>query len=277
MRTILVYTHPFNFTSGGIVVLHKLCHLLRQKDQNARLWMVDDDWTTWATWPEYDTPIANGKVDPRDCVVIYPEIVSGNILEAKHAVWWLLNKPGFWGGTFEAKPEDLIVTYSDHFSADYPNAEQLRVIECWFEYFSPDPTIVRKGGCYAMRKGAIMGKQPIPETDGLKPIVDSSYDIAFLRNTFRESEVFYSYDSATFLSLHAALCGCTSIVIPDEGMTKDQWLNKFPLMKYGVAYGLEDRAWSETTKDKVRDHLMEEEAKCLLTVDNLIERINNLT
>jgi predicted glycosyltransferase len=36
------------------------------------------------------------------------------------------------------------------------------------------------------------------------------------------------------------MCGCTSIVVPDPKVSKEQWLNGSRLNQYGIAYGEDD-------------------------------------
>ena len=51
----------------------------------------------------------------------------------------------------------------------------------------------------------------------------------------------------------ATKCGCTSIVIPDEGVSKEDWK---PNVKdtYGIAYGLNDVEYAIETKDKFLEY-----------------------
>ena len=54
---------------------------------------------------------------------------------------------------------------------------------------------------------------------------------------FNSVEYFYSYDSATFISVLAALCGAKSIIIPDGTRTTEQLIKAKP---YGIAHGVSD-------------------------------------
>jgi tetratricopeptide (TPR) repeat protein len=225
-QTILITANAFDVRVGGLVVLHKLCYLLRQKGLDARLWMFQGDTKTY-----FDTPIGNGDVDPRDCVLVYPEVVTGNPLRGKHVIRWLLNTPGFFGVPFMHEPGDLLVSYTRHFSRRYPACEELTVFEAWLDHFKPDPTAYRSGGCYSVRKGH--RKRRIPETEGLLEL--QNYDLESLRQLFTTREVFYSYDAMSFLSTFAALCGCVSIVIPEPNLTKQEWRERCPLLSRGIA------------------------------------------
>ena len=67
---------------------------------------------------------------------------------------------------------------------------------------------------------------------------------------FNNYKYFISYDSLTFLSVIAALCGCISIVIKVNGLSKQDWLDTTAAadylrvtgepMLYGIAYGADD-------------------------------------
>ena len=73
---------------------------------------------------------------------------------------------------------------------------------------------------------------------------------------FNSCKRFYSYDTETYLSILAALCGCESVVVPYKQVTKDQVLGKQPAFKYGVAYGLEDLDYANTTREDLREYLL---------------------
>ena len=55
---------------------------------------------------------------------------------------------------------------------------------------------------------------------------------------FKRSKTFVSYDLYTAYSTFAALCGCDSVVIPQEGINVDQWIPD-QYHRAGIAYGFE--------------------------------------
>ena len=67
---------------------------------------------------------------------------------------------------------------------------------------------------------------------------------------FNNHKYFISYDSITFLSVIAALCGCITIVKKVDGLSKYDWLNTTCAANYlkesgenslyGIAYGADD-------------------------------------
>ena len=98
LQKYLIYTPSYNPQSGGIIVLHKLCHMLNNLGAHAFLFHDKiDNVNYFNTNPEYLTPIADLSILNQDPIVIYPEIVIGNPLNAKHVVRWLLNRPGVIG------------------------------------------------------------------------------------------------------------------------------------------------------------------------------------
>ena len=54
---------------------------------------------------------------------------------------------------------------------------------------------------------------------------------------FNKYEFCYSYDTQTFYSTIAALCGCKSIVVLEPGKTKKDYIGPDDPDTYGVAYG----------------------------------------
>jgi hypothetical protein len=96
-----------------------------------------------------------------------------------------------------------------------------------------------------------------------------------LKETLNKTNLYISYDTATYHSIIAALCGATSVVVPDKTHTKEEWIQKLPMMKYGVAWGLEDVDWAVQTKDKVREHLLELEKESNQMIDDFIQNTTN--
>jgi len=109
----------------------------------------------------------------------------------------------------------------------------------------------RKGTCFTYRKAL--------NTHGKHPKIvhnPNSFEITRKHTQkdyiifFNKYKYFVSYDSLTFLSVIAALCGCISIVKKVDGLSKQDWLNTTAAADYlkeynepglyGIAYGAED-------------------------------------
>ncbi len=242
---IVIWVPPqgFDEACGGIVVLYKLCHMLRERGTDAYLYGNH----TMSAYKDWSTPTTNTV---KDSIVVYPEIVNGNPLQTDRVVRWLLNKPGVIGGDEEYGKDDLIFHYADKFRSAYPSS-QLMIFERWANLFNQIPEYGRNGGCYLNHKGTSKKRNSFTQfaveikCGNLKALVD----------IFRQSEYFYSYDSTTFLSVAAALCGCLSIVAPDDGVSATEWRTSHLMNRYGIAYGIEDIPYALETQSLVLPHM----------------------
>ena len=90
------------------------------------------------------------------------------------------------------------------------------------------------------------------------------------------SASFISYDSLTAYSRFAVLSGCVSIVIPDQGVSADEW---YPNTKdrWGIAYGLSDEAiaWAERTRHLVGGRIQEEEDGCQQDLTRFLKDVDD--
>jgi len=238
---IILWTPNYNEASGGVVVLHKLCHLLRQRGEDA--------YCTSDIRPErFDCPrIYQKDIDPTNDVVIYPEVYDGNPAGVKKVVRWLLNTPGVMGGSGMFAETDYVYHFSPMFW-DERSRGQLTVFELFEDLFCP-PTepVEREGALFAIHKGNINPRRPCTaDAVGIGTATPNKWLL------FQKAEVFYSYDTATFMSIQAAMCGCESIVLPygDYQLWRQQ-----PNYKYGIAWGLEQREQKKTELDLVTPYL----------------------
>ena len=72
-----------------------------------------------------------------------------------------------------------------------------------------------------------------------------------------------SYDSSTFYTIIAALCGCIPVVYKVQGLNKQQWIQTTAASEYvkskgldnlyGIAYGEEDLEYAESTIHLVKE------------------------
>ncbi len=228
---ILVWTPGWRDDSGGVIALHRLCFMLREQGANASLWgpQVEDC---------YGNPYASvTDTATSECTVVYPEIVSGDPLGAKKVVRWLLNVPGRLAGDGKFAPDDLIITYARTF---HPTAPEVFVFDLFPEHIHANGTADRSGGIFIVRKGA--HKPRLPAIDGENFFLNGDETKpANFGAWARRSKRCYSYDAATWLSVQAVLCGCESYVVPDEGVSAQQWRDEHWLFRVGVGYGLDDK------------------------------------
>ena len=79
-----------------------------------------------------------------------------------------------------------------------------------------------------------------------------------MAEVFNRVRVCISYDAYTMYSAYAAMCGCLSIVVPEEGVSKEKWLPN-PADRYGMAYGFDDLLHAEQTRQLVLPRLKAQE------------------
>ena len=285
-KKYIIMAPSYNENSGGIVVLHKLCHLLNNIGYEAYLipyrnsyyvsrynifstgfnflkWSVLNWFRPFRTNKSFNTPLFSGPQPIDDeYIVIYAEVVFGNPLGSKNAVRWLLHQPGYHEGVFYYSSCELIYKFNSAIrDFEYPGSKtsghELKVIHYPTDlYYPPQKESARKGTAYCIRKGK-----------GKKFIQDHSQDILIddlnhsqVADAFRKCKYFISYDEYTAYSIFAVLCGCISVVVPSDGVSIDSWYPREE-DRYGIAYGLENLEWAMSTTQMVKNHIISEEKK----------------
>jgi hypothetical protein len=260
----LIVAYAYTSAGGGIIALHKLCHEMVRLGYDASLWFIGHGYTD----PGYNTPVANPHgtpiVDPSECCVIYPEGVHNNPLGAKVAVTWILYMTG------DALP--FRVSYAPFFCKNYPGTEPLTVIETCEKYCKLPEVENREGACFLVRKGASTPR--IPETENgraFEIVTDRETDRIY--KLFQSKSIFYNYDISSYHSVQAALCGCTSVVVPAPGVSKEDWRSGHPILSKGIAYGLDDLDYAKNTLPELLDHLHNIEKEGVNQIHRLVERV----
>lgn len=301
MRKFLIFSPGFDEDNGGVILLHKLCHVLNQLGRTSSLTPFFENYeisrTNWVrplgnvvgsvlwarqryrTNPDFYTPVitspGSGK-DLDDFVVVYPEIISGNPLNARHVVRWLLYRPGGHTGKIHYGTGELYVPYRTPFGQiELPGstvlADELRIVHYPLDLYQPPAeNTPRAGTAYLVRKGAD------------KPLVHHSHDAIRIdglshreiAEIFQKVQTFVSYDSYTAYSFYAALSGCDSVVIPDEGVSEHAWLPD-PAERHGISYGWDQLDHARNTRDLVRPRLLAEENNNLENVRRFVEHVDN--
>jgi hypothetical protein len=129
---------------------------------------------------------------------------------------------------------------------------------------------IRKGTAYCLRKGR--GRKLIHDTDD-SILIDglSKNDVI---DVLRSVKTFYSYDLETAYSQFAALCGCDSVVVPDPGLTEQQW-RQDARYRYGIAYGSENIEEARSTVSMLRPFMKELELDSVRQVLSFMNEVND--
>lgn len=169
-----------------------------------------------------------------DTIVVYSEGVYGNPLRAKNVVRWFLYHNRFPNNPEAYGENELVFSFREHFN-DYDLNPSCRLLT--LNYFDKDLYKQtnfgeRSGVCYIIRKGK--NREDLPKTfDG--PIIDDLPEkekVAVLNRC----KYCYDYDTQTFYTSIACVCGCIPIVVMEPGKKKSDYLGKGDF-DYGKAYG----------------------------------------
>lgn len=169
-----------------------------------------------------------------DTIVVYSEGVYGNPLHAKNIVRWFLYHNRFPNNPEAYGKEELVFSYREVFN-DYNLNPKCRLFTLYYfnnELYKQTNFGKRNGVCYIIRKGK--NRPDLPKTfDG--PIIDdlSEKEKVVVLNRCKYC---YDYDTQTFYTSIACVCGCIPIVVMEPGKTKSDYLGRGDI-DYGVAYG----------------------------------------
>lgn len=254
LKTIVLAPGEYTNAGGGCIALHKLAHNLALCGAESYI-MAD------SKNPDYkgaliDETTAKGIAALPDCMVIYPEVVCGNPLNAKHITRWILYHVRNYGQFGVFGENDLIYKYAAHFNTRLGNNidGELRAMELDLSKWV-DKGMPRYESCHLYKKAGANKADIHPAGSICIDNYPQNGGLESLIYMFNQRTHFYSYDDATFLSALAALCGCKSIVVPTDGVTESEWRGGFPYFYYGIAYGVENLQWAEDTAQYLRAHL----------------------
>jgi hypothetical protein len=263
----IIWTWKWQKHVGGVRVMHKLCDYLNRIGEDACI--VSENITN----PNYITPHYNEEegFDSENTVVIYPECITDNPLNAKHVVRWLL----FHQTISYPNKNDYIFKYYPYYGSEFNKCDGLlRINDFALDFWTNENKDIRNYNTVLVRKGA--HKVSSNWHSKLKNIfvyddIEKEYnDENILKWAMNQSNIFLSYDASSFCSVRAALCGCVSIVVPDYNLSKEDWLNAYSINKYGVSYGGEDTERAIETLPLVKPHLESIQNDSLKTVHDFV-------
>ncbi|ASG00992.1 WavQ [Vibrio anguillarum] len=295
---ILVYSQNFDSKNGGVVVLHRLVHLINTTTEHEAFLVPNSlnltvskysiagmklklkhnkkvkQYTNKSQW---STPVLESlqEIDLSQVIVVYPEITSGNPLNAKNVVRWLLHQPAHFSGQAKYGKNELIFKFNSAIKDfSLPNSktseQELKVIYYPTDLYNEEgvqPYQERTLTCHAIRKG-----KHKPKVHSEESILIDSLSHEEVAHLFKQAKRFISYDDYTAYSIFANLCGCESIVVPDSNTTIEQW---YPNItdRYGIAYGFDEEQlrWAKDTQSLVKEHVENEHRRSEQCVKDFIK------
>lgn len=264
MKNILVYTYSqFDPNCGGIIVQYELCRILDSLGINVRML------APLKIHNNIFNKYYDGEFDLNNTVVIYGETIHNNPLNALYVVRWILAPIGIFSdinihNTWNKN--DLIYYFN---SEEKISANPDKVVDNVYKllpciFIHPEinnNNTSRNGVCFTIRKASIYHKQ----INIIHPIDSLEINCTQLEciEIFKRYKYFISYDPLTFLSIISALCGCISIVVKVDGLSKQDWLNTLTTIDYfkqseekvlyGIAYGTEEIEFAKNTMHLVKE------------------------
>lgn len=258
MKKNFVFVSTAPFFGGALVICH-LANLLRKRGYDAKIFLVDyipvpdrkfrlvKFYIKWmllaiknifvsrkSDYYPIDFKIKKTPFISKNTIVVYPDIIFGNPLRATKVVRWFLFYNRFVNDSEAYGRGDLFFAYREIFN-DYDLNPTCRLLHiCYFnsDLYRQTNFGPREGVCYIVRKGK---KRPdLPKFfDG--PVIDNLPEkekVAVLN----QCKCCCDYDTQTFYTSIACVCGCVPIVMMEPGKTKSDYLGKGDV-DYGRAYG----------------------------------------
>jgi glycosyltransferase involved in cell wall biosynthesis len=269
MKPYLICTLPWNEMSAGITVLWKLSQALYERFPG-NVFVVDK-----YQGPHSIPTVDQCKTSRQDCIAIYPEVVTGNPLNAGSVVRYLLNLPGVIAGPLFFPESEQLFIFSNFFNQkmNYHQDRVLTVPYLPYKRFK-DLHQERGGKLYFIGKGIV--SQSLDAKNLGNGIDFNGIDGQdFLINKLNHCEVLYSYDSVTAMTAIARLCGCPVVIIPNPQYTREECQVEDTWGLGGIGYGLEEEEYAKETIDS--EKLVEYYEKELSNFDSHLDRFIEIT
>lgn len=219
MRPIVIVAPDYSHTSNGVRALHNLAHTINALGFTARVLILGKDSifgkgsVEQFTNPEWNTPLLDDSekdfID--EGIVLYPEVVKGNPLCAKHVARWLGNKEGVLrnGEGMDASRDDFLIAHSKVIKGDAHCVLFYAYTNPCFNDLGADPEKRVLNATY-IGKGYLYGKVgPITDASGLTLEIGRKWpptqeQLALL---LKRVACFYTWDCWSATNVDAVMCG----------------------------------------------------------------------
>jgi hypothetical protein len=243
----IIYATPYSETSSGVKATHLLCHALNRSGHEAYVMTGPTDPWLW-TPTIYLLRREIFRIAGRLPIVVYPDTVTDNPLEASVVVRWLLNKPGAfvdnWRGFFP--PSDMVFHYDEDFLIDGLTGTPLHLPTCDPRIYNnvDNPFDNRREGHLLYLVRYRQTGEPVADFLANATVIssDNPRTPKELAELYRRSEFLFSYER-TAATLEAALCGCPVVFL------ESPLLSAIPAQK---SFGTDGFAWGFTPEETER-------------------------
>lgn len=213
-------------TSAGIRALYMLCRALNSRGESA--YMVDiglggppgpfigpDLAVPQISESMAKTHTHRGRVP----IVVYPETIRGNPLDATCPVRYILNYPGLLGGPDQFNPDEMLWAYSGVLGRAAGTANVMCIPASDPRIWTPDPTVQERDLrlVYAPKLRMLGGQ--VADHGRVIEIQRGVPSRPALRELLRRAEVIYVYENSA-IAIEAMLTGCPVIFMENEHFTE---------------------------------------------------------
>jgi glycosyltransferase involved in cell wall biosynthesis len=244
-----IHAPAYQEASGGVRALHYLCHALNLMGEEA--YIVPGETSAFLRTPRL-TPSIQGEhiASGRQPVVVYPEVISENPMNAQNIVRFLLNFPGHLSGVQpEWDANDLIYTHGVDVVPAGMHAALLQVPLV-------NTLIFNKNGVdNSERSGKLLWISRFIDRGGkLDSLVEGATEISArsglrtpqqLADLYRSAEALYTYEPST-ACYEALMCGCPVVYLPNDVMLQTPMVGY--LTDAGSAWGGEPEKLDEAKR-----------------------------
>src|SRR5581483_3070026 len=223
----IIHSPRYIETSAGIRALHRLCHLLNVAGYRAAMRPKQKKDPVNPNWR---TPVWTEAEIPERTVVIYPEVVVGNPLNARRVVRWTLNYPGALAGDAAYPPEEMIFVWDTRMlervsvaAGERLDASRVLVVPIINpEFVYPDPTVAKDVDSFFIYKGrAVREAFTLPNEHEMICVDENAKSLRELGQLLRRTRRLYSYDHSTMIFHEALVSGCEIVQVHADGTLND--------------------------------------------------------
>ncbi len=289
-----IYSPAYRASSAGIKSLYLLCHHLNSRGYDAYIYpdseyvvdpnLYDDIFYSLNIRFLDNDVIEFHKKAKYEPIAIYTDTVSGNPINAKFVVRYMMNYKGRLNN-ISVDENEIQFAYSKKISDSLGLQDDrvLFILPVNFDLFHPPKNKQkRSGSCVYLGKyyDHHKGKEFDITKESTKIARHESHkdfdilDKIKIANLLRESELCYVYEN-TAIAVEAVLCGCPAVFIPNDFLKEDEVhlsRNELGIDGFALNCSKEEISRAKETVDKGRENCLK---SCEIFYDQLDNFIKN--